>query len=238
MDVEGSPRRRGRRRLAVVLAVCGVVAAAWVYATIPDTSGTFHACYKVGFGFGDLRVIDFPTESCRPDEAHIQWNKVGPMGPAGPMGPGGPAGPTGSPGKPGPQGAQGPIGPSGPAGPEGPPGPQGSPRLAAFLSVQADGTIRRASPELFVNHLGTGHYNVHVNTLPVELATCVVNATLSTTAPECCTSGTSSPGEINVSTPDEIGTRGFFVFTYSSSAAFGLPAIRSDHGFDLAIFCP
>ena len=94
MELEGSPAGRGRKRLAVAMGVCGALAAAGsVHATIPDATGTFHACYKVGFG--DLRLIDFPAEPCRPDEAYVQWNKVGPTGPAGPMGPVGPAGPRG-----------------------------------------------------------------------------------------------------------------------------------------------
>jgi len=233
MEFEGSPRGRGPRRPVIVAGVCVAVAAAWVYATIPDSTGTFHACYKLGSG--ELRVIDFPAEACRPDEAYIQWNKVGPTGPAGPRGPAGPAGPMGATGK---QGPAGPIGPEGPAGPPGPPGPEASPRLWAILSVRADGTLRRASPAgLSVYYLGTGRYNVALDGPGVALETCVVNATLSTTAPTGG-SGRSVPGEINVSTPDDSGTAGFFVFTYSSSGAFGLPSIPTDHGFDLALFCP
>jgi hypothetical protein len=237
MEFEGSPRGRGRRRLAVTMGVCAMLAAAgWVYATIPDTTGTFHGCYRVGFG--DLRLIDFPAEACRPDEAHVQWNRVGPTGPAGPMGPGGPAGTMGAPGKTGSQGPQGPQGPEGPAGPAGPPGQQGSPRVVAMLSVKADGTTRRAIPAgAGSSHLGPGHYNVVLG-VPDALETCVVNATLSTTSPSGGGSGTSVPGEINVSTTDDSGTAGFFVFTYSSSAAFGFPALRTDHGFDLTLICP
>ena len=57
MEIEGSWRGRGRRQLAVMLAAGGVLAmASWVYATIPDAAGVFHACYKLGNGQVKLPV--------------------------------------------------------------------------------------------------------------------------------------------------------------------------------------
>ena len=237
MELEGSRGKRGRKRLAVAVGVCGALAAAGsAHATIPDATGTYHACYKTGPG--DLRLIDFPAESCRPSETYVNWNKTGPRGPVGPIGPGGPAGPQGAPGKAGAQGADGPQGPQGPEGPMGPPGQQGSPRVVSFVSVRADGTIRRGTPDAFITKLGVGHYNVILAGPPAPLETCVVNATLSTTSPSGGGSGTSVPGEINASTTDDAGTSGFFVFTYSSAGALGTQAIRTDHGFDLLLVCP
>ena len=70
------------------------------YATIPDSSGVIHGCYKTSNG--SLRVIDSPAVQCDPrNETAISWSQTGPQG---------------SQGAPGPEGPQGPVGPQGPAG--------------------------------------------------------------------------------------------------------------------------
>src|SRR5438270_12718939 len=82
---------------AVLLAVLGAGVAE---ATIPDSGGTIHGCYKsVG---GDLSVIDPGTgAACKPSETSLVWGQTGPTG------------------APGPQGAQGAIGAQGAQGPDG-----------------------------------------------------------------------------------------------------------------------
>lgn len=103
-------------RLALAAFLAGGVA----YATIPDESGTIHACYSRSGG--TIRVIDNAVTNCKQGETALSWSKQGapgPQGPAGPQGPQGPAGPAG------PEGPQGPAGPAGPQGPEGPAGPAG-----------------------------------------------------------------------------------------------------------------
>src|SRR5215472_10893180 len=73
--------------------VAALAAAAGVgYATIPDSQGLIHACYKVTKG--DLRVID--SGNCAPGELALSWNQTGPQGPAGLQGPAGPQGPQGA----------------------------------------------------------------------------------------------------------------------------------------------
>ena len=100
-----------------------------VLASVPDASGTFHACYTRSND--TVRLIDDSTTKCKSDETSISWSQAGPPGPqgvagaVGPVGPIGPAGPTGLIGVTGPQGPQGPPGPPGAAGPAGPTGPTG-----------------------------------------------------------------------------------------------------------------
>jgi len=84
-----------------LLALAGVA-----YATIPDSQGVIHACYKTDNG--QLRLVD--TGSCNPSELDISWNQTGPQGPVGPKGD---------------AGAQGIQGPPGPAGADGQPGISG-----------------------------------------------------------------------------------------------------------------
>jgi hypothetical protein len=100
------------RRLFVALAVLVVPLAAGVaYATIPDPTGTIHACYsKSG---GTLRVIDASVTNCKSGETALDWSVQGPPGPAGA------------------QGAQGLQGPQGVPGPAGAPGISGYERVLA-----------------------------------------------------------------------------------------------------------
>jgi hypothetical protein len=60
--------------LVALLVVAGGVA----YATIPDSSGVIHGCYKNNGG--DLRVIDDATQSCARNETSIDWDQFGPLG--------------------------------------------------------------------------------------------------------------------------------------------------------------
>ena len=73
-----------------------VVAGGIAYATIPDSSGVIHGCYKKGApnnkpappDAGSLRVIDTDKgQTCSPSEAPLDWNQTGQQGPPGPTGP-------------------------------------------------------------------------------------------------------------------------------------------------------
>jgi hypothetical protein len=62
--------------VVVALAVIGGIA----YATIPDSNGVIHGCYKKSGG--TLRVIDSAVTSCDPNnETSLKWNQTGPPGP-------------------------------------------------------------------------------------------------------------------------------------------------------------
>jgi len=88
--------RRGQRTIIISAAsiiLLGVIA----YASIPDSSGVIHGCYKKSGG--TLRVIDDAVSQCDKSEIAVSWNQTGPeglQGPAGPQGPEGPQGPPGS----------------------------------------------------------------------------------------------------------------------------------------------
>jgi collagen triple helix repeat protein len=135
-------RLRGQRRWTLLLVVCGalLVSAGVAYATIPDSSGQYHAC--VLSGQGQVRIIDHDAgQNCKQNEQHVHWSQVGPPGapgPAGPQGPAGPAGPQGPAGPAGPQGPAGPAGPQGPQGPQGPAGPPGSSGVSGYEIVTGE----------------------------------------------------------------------------------------------------
>jgi hypothetical protein len=59
---------------ALVVALGGVA-----YATIPDSNGTIHGCYKKANG--TLRVVD-EGAGCRSSEKSLDWNQQGPPGEA------------------------------------------------------------------------------------------------------------------------------------------------------------
>ena len=97
-----SKLRSGRTKATVVVAAAVVVVlgAGIARATIPDSVGTIHGCYKKATG--DLSVIDPGAgATCKPSEASLDWGQKGVDGSAGPQGVQGHAGP---------QGAQGPDG--------------------------------------------------------------------------------------------------------------------------------
>jgi hypothetical protein len=89
------------KRIAASVAIAGVLLAAGVAeATIPDSGGTVHACYKASNG--DLRLIDPSVGgSCNSNEKSLSWTQSAPQGPQGDQGPAGVQGSTG------PQGAAG-----------------------------------------------------------------------------------------------------------------------------------
>ena len=117
-----------RKRWTLLLAACGalLVSAGVAYATIPDSSGQFHACVKMNNG--QVAIIDHEAgQNCKQNEHHVHWSQSGAPGPAGPQGPPGPQGDPGPAAPAGPQGETGPAGPQGAPGPEGPTGPTGPP---------------------------------------------------------------------------------------------------------------
>ena len=89
---------KGRTGVVLLLVVVGLAVAGGIaYATIPDSSGIFHACVK-GTN-GNVRLID-PDKpgkagKCKGNEQAVSWNQTGPPG-----APGAPGAP-GSPGAPG-----------------------------------------------------------------------------------------------------------------------------------------
>ena len=89
-----------KRIAATVVMVVLLLAAGVAEATIPDSGGTIHGCYKVSNG--DLRLID-PSGggSCNSNEKSLSWTQSAPQGVQGDQGPDGVQGSTG------PQGAAG-----------------------------------------------------------------------------------------------------------------------------------
>jgi hypothetical protein len=139
-----------------LLVVAGTVA----FASIPDSSGVIHGCYKTENG--QLRVIDPATQQCLPSETAISWNATGPQGIQGATGAQGPQGlqgvtgamgatgaigPNGAPGATGPQGAKGDTGATGAVGPAGPAGTDGAPGVVGPAGpAGADGAPGAVGP--------------------------------------------------------------------------------------------
>lgn len=81
-------------RTMVIAAAAVILLGVIAYASIPDSNGVIHGCYKKSGG--TLRLIDDPTAQCDSRaEMLISWNQTGPQGPQGPAGPQGPQGPQG-----------------------------------------------------------------------------------------------------------------------------------------------
>jgi hypothetical protein len=98
------------RRTLVAAAVVGgalVLTVGVGYATVSDTGGVIHGCFKSVNG--QLRIVGSAAD-CEPSETGIDWNEVGPTGATGPDGATGATGPTGATGS---SGASGPAGLSG-----------------------------------------------------------------------------------------------------------------------------
>jgi hypothetical protein len=74
-------------RVVLVAAVAVLVGSGIAYATIPDSGGKIHACYKTSGGA--LRVID--SGSCLSSEAPLSWSQTGPQGVQGVQGVRGPS---------------------------------------------------------------------------------------------------------------------------------------------------
>ena len=83
--------------VALAIAAALLVAGGIAYATIPDSSGVIHACYKVDpkgnlDSNATLRVIDPSaakpdSAACKNNEQALDWNQQGVQGPPGPTGP-------------------------------------------------------------------------------------------------------------------------------------------------------
>ena len=151
-----------RRRWTLLLVACGALlaSAGVAYATIPDSSGQFHACVTSN---GQVTIIDHDAfQNCKLGSQHVHWSWIRSAGPT----PGPPAGSAQGPsryrqarqgqqGRPadrarrarrasrappgrrdtGPAGPAGPAGPQGDTGAQGPAGPQG-PRSGARRARQ------------------------------------------------------------------------------------------------------
>jgi hypothetical protein len=114
-----------RKKLVLGMAVIAALALgggayALVSSDYVDSQGAYHGC--VNQVNGSLRAI-VPTDTCKPNEVAILWNKQGPKGDTGDPGP---TGATGAQGPQGPTGDAGPQGVQGETGPQGPPGPAGA----------------------------------------------------------------------------------------------------------------
>ena len=81
------------QRRWVAPAVVAIMAAAIgsVQATIPDSNGVVHACYKNN---GAIRVVN-SAANCKANETALTWNQTGPQGVPGPAGATGPSGLSG-----------------------------------------------------------------------------------------------------------------------------------------------
>jgi hypothetical protein len=91
------PNMLRKPTVALVVVVAAGLAAGVAWATIPDGSGTIHACYTPSDK--SLRVIG--SGSCAKGEAALSWSQnaiQGSQGPQGPQGAQGDTGPQGSPG--------------------------------------------------------------------------------------------------------------------------------------------
>lgn len=85
--------------VALVTSACMAVlvgsTTAAVMASIPDSGGVIHGCYKTASGV--LRLTDNTSKKCGPKEAAISWNQQGLQGPQGPQGFQGPPGTSSGP---------------------------------------------------------------------------------------------------------------------------------------------
>src|SRR6516162_3032434 len=91
------------RRAAALLVVAAalVLGATYAYASIPDSGGVIHGCFKNASG--QLRVFDpaaTKPEPCTKAESALDWNQTGRQGPQGIQGPQGPQGIQGPKGDP------------------------------------------------------------------------------------------------------------------------------------------
>jgi len=72
---------RHARRVLVLSFGLIALAAGIAYATIPDSAGVIHGCYRNN---GQLRVIDSSNGgACNNNETGLDWSKTGPQGPPG-----------------------------------------------------------------------------------------------------------------------------------------------------------
>jgi len=74
-----------RKVLVVLIGAFAALAVGvgFAIASIPDSSGVFHACYQKNQG--QLRLVE-SASACRPSEKATSWSQTGPPGPPGPPG--------------------------------------------------------------------------------------------------------------------------------------------------------
>jgi hypothetical protein len=68
--------------LGAILASAGIAVA-----SIPDSSGVIHGCYKNTGNVKELIVIDDAAQNCPSGYVALNWNQEGPSGPTGPTAP-------------------------------------------------------------------------------------------------------------------------------------------------------
>jgi hypothetical protein len=73
------------RAIVLCALAAGLAAGGIAYASIPDSSGVIHACFKKASpNQGQLRVIDTERgQVCSSNENTVEWSAVGPQGPPG-----------------------------------------------------------------------------------------------------------------------------------------------------------
>jgi hypothetical protein len=198
------PRRAALVTLIAAAGLFGIATA--VQASIPDSSGVIHGCYRSQLSGtaatprGALRVIDTGNgEACASGESSLNWNAKGVTGPQGPQGvkgdPGvaGVQGPKGEKGDPGVPGAQGPQGDKGDKGDPGTPGPAGA----------SDAYIARNDGPVDITNEGATLVTLN---LPAGYYTLTGDAVLTNgdgdTQPADCTLSTGSTSEVRLPAAD------------------------------------
>jgi hypothetical protein len=105
-------RWSGRRGVvAAVLVVAAAAVGGIAYASIPDSNGVIHGCYRPTTG---NLIVATSGKGCEDGWTPLDWNQTGPTGLAGPTGPTGVTGATGRTGPTGPTGVTGATGVAGP----------------------------------------------------------------------------------------------------------------------------
>ena len=82
------------KKIAAILAM-SLVLGGVAYASIPDSGGVIHGCYKTTGNVKELIVIDSATQSCPSGYTALNWSQTGPQGAAGADGATGATGPEG-----------------------------------------------------------------------------------------------------------------------------------------------
>jgi hypothetical protein len=74
------------KKVAAILALSFVLGGV-AYASIPDSGGVIHGCYKTTGSNKELIVIDSPSQSCPMGYTALNWSQTGPQGATGAAGP-------------------------------------------------------------------------------------------------------------------------------------------------------
>jgi hypothetical protein len=143
---------RTRRSSIIAVVVVGAAAGGIAYASIPDSKGVIHGCYRKTSG--QLIVIDSSGKGCEEGWTPLTWSQTGPTGARGPTGPTGATGLTGATGATGPTGPTGPTGATGLKGATGATGPTGPTGALSSAYVDAFNSVPR-----FVSPGGTVNFD-------------------------------------------------------------------------------